>query len=203
MHMLIVRRKFVIFDCVLLQLVSHVLKEHRRVYDGDEVRAAFSKTQSLLQLLESTVLDASYSLRIASDLSALPLAAQITNVCGNVLSRTLAGGRSERNEYLLLHAFTERGFIVPDKVYGKKPTVLHNELEADDEDDTNAAAGKKNKSSRKKPAYTGGLVLEPKRGFYDKFILLVDFNSLYPSIIQEYNICFTTVSAGLSGTKVM
>ena len=170
------------------------------MYEPEEVRSAFSDSSNLLSLLESTLLDATYTLRIASELNVLPLAAQISNICGNTLSRTLAGGRSERNEYLLLHAFTERGFIVPDKVYAKRPT--HHTEDHDDDDADVDRSTTKGKSRRRKPAYTGGLVLDPKRGFYDKYVLLVDFNSLYPSIIQEYNICFTTVASNTGGDQV-
>ena len=46
---------------------------------------------------------------------------------------------------------------------------------------------------KKKDKYKGGLVFEPEKGLWDKFVLVMDFNSLYPSIIQEFNICFTTV----------
>lgn len=169
------------------------------MYEPEEVRSAFSNSGSLLTLLETTLLDATYALKIAGELNALPLAAQISNICGNTLSRTLAGGRSERNEYLLLHAFTERGFVVPDKVYAKRPT--HHTEEHDDDADVDPSATK-GKSRRRKPAYTGGLVLDPKRGFYDRYVLLVDFNSLYPSIIQEYNICFTTITSNTGGDQV-
>ena len=114
------------------------------------------------------------------ELNALPLALQITQVAGNVMSRTLLGGRAERNEFLLLHAFHEKGYIVPDKQYGKKAAIKASE---DPEENTEPEATN-TKGGKRKPAYTGGLVLEPKKGLYDTFILLMDFNSLYPSIIQ-------------------
>ena len=41
--------------------------------------------------------------------------------------------------------------------------------------------------------YKGGLVFEPKKGLWTTFIIVMDFNSLYPSIIREYNIDFTTI----------
>ncbi|XP_062982560.1 DNA polymerase alpha catalytic subunit [Elgaria multicarinata webbii] len=180
----------------LSELVSQILKMERVTILSEEIRNMYSDSRHLLYMLENTWTDAKYILQIMCDLNVLPLALQITNIAGNVMSRTLMGGRAERNEYLLLHAFYENNFIVPDKQLFKKPQPKQLEEEEDFEGDQN-----KSKMGRKKAAYSGGLVLDPKIGFYDKFILLLDFNSLYPSIIQEFNICFTTVDRVSSNVR--
>lgn len=135
-------------------------------------------------MIEWSFCDAQFATLILAHLNAMPLFLQITQIVGGVLSRTLMGGRAERNEYLLLHAFFKDDYIAPDKLppkFGKKT-----EGKKENEDEQQA-------TNTKKAQYTGGLVLEPKKGLYETFIVLLDFNSLYPSIIQEFNICFTTV----------
>ena len=100
---------------------------------------------------------------------------------------TLNGGRAVRNEFILLHEFHRLKYVCPDKIYNEKKKAKI--IVADDEepDDSLPVTG------RGKAKYAGGLVFEPKRGLWDTYILVMDFNSLYPSIIQEYNIDFTTV----------
>jgi len=123
-----------------------------------------------------------------------------TIVCGVVeaqqRNKTLNGGRAERNEYILLHEFHKLKYVVPDKTWGKKAAIAAKQ-DAEEGHDADTApkdgSGKGNKNKNKKDKYKGGLVLDPKRKLYDKIILVMDFNSLYPSIIQEYNIDFTTI----------
>ena len=133
-------------------------------------------------------IDTFYTAALAFKRQLLPLTKVLTNLAGNSWARTLSGTRSERNEYILLHEFHRLKYICPDKTWGKKAeAAVKNENNDDDEGGgTKTTKGKKDK-------YKGGLVFEPKRGLWDKFILVMDFNSLYPSIIQEFNIDFTTI----------
>ncbi|KAI8981524.1 DNA polymerase family B-domain-containing protein [Pilobolus umbonatus] len=42
-------------------------------------------------------------------------------------------------------------------------------------------------------AYEGATVIDPERGYYDVPIATLDFTSLYPSIMQAHNLCYTTL----------
>ncbi|KYK58683.1 DNA polymerase delta catalytic subunit [Drechmeria coniospora] len=49
------------------------------------------------------------------------------------------------------------------------------------------------KSQASDEQYEGATVIEPTRGYYDVPIATLDFASLYPSIIQAHNLCYTTL----------
>ncbi|KAH8419158.1 hypothetical protein KR222_006936, partial [Zaprionus bogoriensis] len=180
----------------LCQQVLKLQETERMDVNADDLLEMYEKGENITKLISLTMQDASYMLRLMCELNIMPLALQITNICGNTMTRTLQGGRSERNEFLLLHAFHEKNYIVPDKQPQRRGAATA-DPDATSNDTTTASA-----PARKKAAYAGGLVLEPMRGLYEKFVLLMDFNSLYPSIIQEYNICFTTVHQPLDAEQL-
>ncbi|ORX60398.1 hypothetical protein DM01DRAFT_1380740 [Hesseltinella vesiculosa] len=197
-----------------LGIVRHdvTLDHTRQLYD----RGA----KGILTLAKHCWMGAYLAMGLLHKIQALPLSKRMTNIAGNLWSITLHGARSNNVELLLLHEFHRRGYICPDRVpyqwkqvtldnlEGREktallrsvpcyslPTLLGSSiiLENDDSEDKAMKVTVQLPMDGQEKQPTGGLVLEPKTGLHDQFVILLDFNSLYPTIIQEYNICFTTV----------
>ncbi|KAI5868156.1 hypothetical protein GGS23DRAFT_544302 [Durotheca rogersii] len=155
----------------------------RQEFDNDTALKTWATEKSgLMGYVTHMEADTYFIAALALGTQMLPLTKVLTNLAGNSWARTLTGTRAERNEYILLHEFHRNKYICPDK------QVFKGRVKIEEDNDAEEAA-----DGKKKDKYKGGLVFEPERGLYDKFVLVMDFNSLYPSIIQEFNICFTTV----------
>ncbi|RQM27400.1 hypothetical protein B5M09_005273, partial [Aphanomyces astaci] len=173
----------------LSHLVSTQLQKTRVEVESTDIPAILSSgPDNFVKFIHHTLDDAMFVLHLMHKLEVIPLTKQLANLCGYLWTRTLqANKRAERIEYLLLHEFdrSKHKFIVPEKFRDSKQS--------------SKSVGKK---KREPAGYAGGMVFAPKKGLYDNFVVLLDFNSLYPSIIREYNICFTTVERStLNATK--
>lgn len=176
----------------LSNLAQRQLKTERQDFDDDMLPQFYLKTDRILQLVQHTEKDTFITYKLMMHLNILPLTKQLTTIAGNLWFRSLQNARAERNEMLLLHEFRSKKFLCPDKqsMSAKEQRKMQ---DFGDEDMHQENQKKTVKGKRQKAKYGGGLVLDPKAGFYDNIVMMLDFNSLYPSIIQEYNLCFTTV----------
>ncbi|KAH8895083.1 hypothetical protein GQ53DRAFT_682847 [Thozetella sp. PMI_491] len=179
--------KSVMFKCQSWSLTEmcnlYLLGDNRRRdIDNEAALKTWATTKDgLMDYISHMETDTYFIAALALRVQILPLTKVLTNLAGNSWARTLTGTRAERNEYILLHEFHRNKYICPDKQpFRGRPRPEEEKEEEGGE-------------TKKKDKYKGGLVFEPEKGLYDKFVLVMDFNSLYPSIIQEFNICFTTV----------
>jgi len=98
---------------------------------------------------------------------------EIAKISGLLLQDAL-GSQTQRHDCNLLHEFRKRGLLMPCK---PSATEMNRRVE-----------------ERKEAALKGATVLDPETGLHaDGSIIVLDFTSLYPSIIRTFNICPTTL----------
>ena len=177
-----------------------ICEKHLKLKNLPEIEATnvlinLNNVNEIKTILQVTMDETYYTLMVMDKFQILPLTLQLTSIAGCLWTKSLQCSRAARCEMLLLHKFYEQNYLFPDKYH--KTELNEDELNNEDDDDENDGMNEginiNSRNQKRKPQYMGGLVLEPHPGLYDDIILVMDFNSLYPSIIQEYNISFETV----------
>ncbi len=99
---------------------------------------------------------------------------EVVRLVGQPIYEVCRSGYSQMVERYLMKKSKEFNEIIPNK-----PT--NNEI-----------------SMRRMQRYEGAFVVEPKAGLYENVVVL-DFHSMYPSIVASYNICKTTLTKDKEG----
>ena len=106
----------------LNHLAKTLFQMERKDVDPESLPHYFLDSNSILSVVQHSLQDAQLIQSIMTRLQILPLTLQLTCLAGYLWGRTLKGQRAERNEYLLLHEFHKRKYLVPEKIRDKSLT---------------------------------------------------------------------------------
>lgn len=123
------------------------------------------------KLVEYSKVDSELALELLTKLNLLEKYIALAKISGILLQDVLGSGETVRIENFLLREFNKQGYIFPCKP---------------DSSDISRREGNKKKELK------GGFVLEPVKELH-KSVAVLDFKSMYPSIIRTFNICPTTL----------
>jgi DNA polymerase I len=121
--------------------------------------------RDLQNLVDYAKRDAILVLRLVIEKRLLDKFFELSKLSG-LLLQDCFGGQAQRHECRLLHEFHKRNFIMP-----CKPRDVRERL--------------------KDRTLKGAIVLDPEIGLHE-WVIVLDFTSMYPSLIRAYNICTTT-----------
>ena len=123
---------------------------------------------------------------IEKKLNILEITRMIACMSGSPWKCALECKHVEQVDYLLSHEFYERGFVLP-----SPPLPAPGEKRGLEED--TGGERKHHRGKAKTISYTGGRVLDSCKGLHkseEGIIAMLDYRSLYPSVIRENGLCF-------------
>ncbi|KAL2269711.1 hypothetical protein VTJ83DRAFT_1895 [Remersonia thermophila] len=149
----------------LNSVCSHFLGEQKEDVHHSMITELFEGTpESRRRLAVYCLKDAYLPQRLMEKLSCLENYTEMARVTGVPFNFLLARGQQVKFLSQLCRKALEQKLVIPNI---------------------------KNEGSEEQ--YEGATVIEPTRGYYDVPIATLDFASLYPSIIQAHNLCYTTL----------
>ena len=152
-----------------------------------------TSVNDIKHILQVTMDEAYYTLIFMDKFQILSLTLQLSAISGCLWTKSLQCSKEESCEMLLLHQFYEKNYLFPDKFYKNDLNKGEYKIDEDDYDEElNKGMNNNSRNLIRKSQYLVDLVPEPLPGFYNDIILVMDFNSLFSSIIQEYNISYET-----------
>lgn len=153
----------------LKTVAKKLLQEDKHDVEYSEMPSLWNGDHAgLVKFIEYARKDADLSMKLLVDRGMLDKFFELSKISGLLLQDTF-GGQTRRIETMLLHEFRSRGFVMP-HTPGRR--------------DLQSSAKERGEQGLK-----GATVLEPQKGLHaDGCVLVLDFKSLYPSIMRTYNI---------------
>jgi DNA polymerase I len=167
----IIRSSYSLKQYTLRNAAAELLKMEKYDVDPKEIEALWADGgDGLRRFISYSRRDAVLALHMLLDLRLMDKYIALSRASGSLLQDIVNGGQSGMVESLLMRRFRERGRVVP-----PKPDA-----------DVSDERGVENEGLK------GGAVLVPEKGLVEDVVIL-DYKSLYPTIMMAHNLCYTTV----------
>ncbi len=171
----IVKKDFSLTRYTLDNVCDKLLGERKVSVKHSEMEKLWKGSEKEYERLVSySAQDSVLAMNLVEKLMLMDKYIALSRVSGTLLNDTLSSGETSRIENYLLREFNKEGFVFPSKP-DQQEVARRDEL--------------------RRTELKGGFVLEPEKGLHSNVVVL-DFKSMYPSIIRTYNICPTTLILG-------
>ncbi len=167
----IIRSTYSLKQYTLRNAASELLGMEKRDVDPKEIESLWEEGgDGLRRFISYSRRDAVLAQRMLLDLRLMDKFIALSQASGSLLQDVVNGGQSGMVESLLLRRFREHGRVVPPKPDSEVSEERYGENEE----------------------LKGGAVLVPEKGLVEDVVIL-DYKSLYPTIMMAHNLCYSTV----------
>lgn len=166
----LIRRNFSLKQYTLRNAAKELLGREKLDVPASEMEVYWRDSgEKLAKFINYSRRDSELAIELLLHLKILDKYIALARITNSVVPETLSGGQTSMVEQVMLKEYGKHNRVMP-----VKPDDEAYE-ERDDEEDLK-----------------GGAVLDPVRGLHENVIIL-DYKSLYPTIMMAHNLCYTTI----------